>query len=296
MTQNGIEQDDGYSSVSRAFPATRISFFYTSHAAKARITGLYRLLAIVEQCLYRASDHQVSIAKLTWWLDELYAARSGGGSHPLSLQLKSCGALDAWPEPLLKRLFTLALYRVDAAALSTEIELLDLCEAMGSVHLELECALLDYVVPNGAEIKQLNTVNGLMQLMRESFWATQASFYWVPLVLCAMLNLQRQQIVEDVTESGRLWVPVIAQIILGRFDCAASGAVSVKGISSSWSRDNQHWLIFSFLQQRQLQRMTQGFGKPDSAANVVGLISRIRFLDGWAAWRIARQLQSGKKG
>lgn len=294
MTHYGFKQDDDHNAVSRAFPATRISFLYVSDPAKVRITGLYRLLATVEQCLYRASDNQVARAKLVWWLEELRAATYGNGTHPLSLQLRSCGALDAWPEALLTSLFTLALYRVDAAALGTEIELLNLCEAIGSTHLELECALLGHAVPDEPTIKQLSAVNGQIQLLRESFWAKEASFYWVPLTLCAKLNLQRQQINKDsVTKSGCSWIGAVTNLVLEK-PHPVPGSSAMEGILGDWSRHNLHWLLFSFLQQRQLQRVAKISGFPRSASNVASLISQIEFLDSWATWRIARQLQTGK--
>jgi len=263
---------------------------------KARLAPFYSLLATIEQCLYGASDKQVSRAKLSWWLEELHTARNGAGTHPLSHQLTNCGALNAWSESSLKHLFELALYRVDADGLGTESELLGLCEAMGAIHLELESALCDKAVPNHCIIKQLTAVNGQMQLMRESFWAKQASFYWVPLTLCAQLNLQRQTISDNSgNDSSHQWIPAISQLTLGNPDPKENGIKDLKAESIACLRDSQHWLIFSFLQQRQLHRLAQYPGRTGFVGNVASMISQVNFLDGWASWRIARRLNKGKR-
>jgi phytoene/squalene synthetase len=276
-------------------PANRLSFLYVSHTVRARLAGLYSLLATVEQCLYRASDKEVSRAKLIWWLEELLAAGNGAGSHPLSHQLTSCGALKAWPESSLKHLFELALHRVNAEGLGTESELLDLCEALGAIHLELEYALYDQAVPKHCTIKQLSVANGQMQLLRECFWAKQANFYWVPLTLCAQLNLQRQQISNDSGSSlSHQWIPAIAQLSLGNLDSEGDAITELNAGSIASARDNQHWLIFSFLQQRQLVRITQYLKGSDMVRNVASMISQVNILDGWASWRFARQLNRGK--
>lgn len=291
MSRKGLRQIDISSLVYRNFPATRLSFLYANHHAKSRLAGLYDLLATVEECLYQASDHQVSRAKLNWWLEELHAARKGTGTHPLSVRLATSGALKMWPEYLLKRFFSLALYRVDAGGLSTEVELLDLSEAIGSIHLELECALHDQPVSSHSTIKQLAAANGQMQLLRESLWAKQPSYYWVPLTVCAQLNLKRQQMADNSgAKPSHLWIAEIAQLTLGNCKLEGSGSALAKRLTMVRSYVNPHWLIFSFLQQRQLQRILKCLDKTGPAEKLVDQVSQLRFLDSWASWQLARLL------
>ncbi len=285
-------QDELERLVSRNISATRISFSYVEDEATAANLSLYGLLATIEQCVYGASDRQVSMAKLSWWLQELELACNGRGSHPLSGLLLSSGVLGAWPQQLLVKLIDLAMQRVNAQGLNTESELRSLCESMGKIHLHLESSINGLDVPDSPSIRSWAAMNGQMQLLRETFWSPRANFYWVPLTACARLSLERRDIAERVAMGVDHQLTEVFFSSIFEPDCPQFMVYpEEEEVPEGWARANRHWLIFSLLQQRQFRRISHwGFAGGPAIKDISGQLRKLRFTDGWAAWRLARQL------
>jgi len=273
----------------RNFPALRISLPYSSKTLRPRLQALYSLLATIEESLFQASDSAVSTAKLSWWYEELKRARSGQGNHPLALQLHSSGCLAAWPDALVERLFKLAIQRIDAPGINDTSELLELCESLGTIQLELETFLQNDSPAVQGVIRNLASINGLQQLFRESFNARRASYYWVPLTECARLSVERSEMTEN--RSGE----ALRLIFISMIDCVVGqhkkpvNFMSMNVLPQSWASENRHWLVFSSLQQRQLLRMRQGMTTFKFSRNSIRLLHEFTVSDSLHAWRLARQ-------
>lgn len=285
-------QDEWAELIHRNYPILRISLAYARQDLRPKLRALYGLLGTIQECLYHASDPVVSNAKLAWWHEELQQAKGGKGNHPLSLQLDSSGALSAWPSALLEDVFNLAGERVEAAAVNDEIGLLQLCESLGLIHLELEAALHQVPVPDQRVIRQLAASNGLMQLFRESFKARHASYYWVPLSVCARLGIERQQIAQDPFRAE------ICQV----FNDISIGVLDRKGMSQNpdflaelpltWGVRCRHWLLQSLLQQRQLSRLHRELAKSGSSGDIKRCLHQVCMSDSWFVWQTARLLNA----
>lgn len=284
-------QDDGQALIFRNYPALQLSLHYCDPADKARIIALYRLLATVEESLHRASDPVVSRAKLGWWLKELLNADRTGGVHPLISELQTSGALRSWSEALIARLFALAVSRIDSVGLNNENSLKEHCTSIGLLHLELELALLDSRLPEHAVVQHWASINGLMQLIRESFNAKKPSYYWLPLTLCAQFDIERQQVADQPSAelSSRLFscITEIADSWLNQTDGCPD---QLHNLPMSWLSKNRHWLLLSSLQQRQLRRLRLELAKPCIKVESLKALQRMDLGDGWCAWRLARQI------
>ncbi len=278
--------------ISRNYPVLRISLPYCDRAHESKLQALYGLLATIEESLYRASDPVVSNAKLTWWFEELQQARRGDGNHPIALQLQSSGVFAAWPEDLIERLFSLAIRRTDPPGITDEHSLLEFCESMGMIQLQLESALQNGSVPDRKMIRLSASINGLMQLFRESFKARHATYYWVPLVECARLGAERQKIVEDPSDikSREVFIGIIDGVLDHQDN--ALNFPPWQELPRAWATSNRHWLVFSLLQQRQLLRLRRDLAQQGHSGDNAALLRRIRLSDGWYAWRAARRLNA----
>ena len=232
------------------------------------------------------------MAKLSWWLQELQLACNGRGNHPLSGLLRSSGVLGAWPQQLLVKLIDLAMQRVNAQGLKTELELRSLCESMGMIHLHLESSINGLNVPDSPSIRSWAALNGQMQLLRETFWSPLADFYWVPLTACARLSLERRNIAERVVRGVDHQLTQTICNSIFEPDCPLFMVDPEEGeVPEGWARANRHWLIFSLLQQRQFRRISHsGFARGLASKNFRSQLRQVKFTDGWAAWRLARQL------
>lgn len=282
--------------IDRNFPAMQLSMFYCDPADKVKILAMYGLLATVEESLYRASDPVVSRAKLGWWLEELHHAESTGGVHALTGQLQNCGVLGAWPAALISRLFALAMSRIDASGLNNEKSLEKLCTSMGLIQLELESALHGLPVPDHALLQQWAAINGLVQLFRESLKAKNPSYFWLPLNLCAQVDIERQQVAAQTTsEKSRSLFARIIELTSGWQAGKKDRVKQLQSLPTPWVSKNRHWLILSSLQQRQLSRLKLGLAKPDLEVLDFKALQGIGIGDGWCAWRMARLLGLGKQ-
>jgi hypothetical protein len=131
-----------------------------------------------------------------------------------------------------------------------------------------------------------------MQLLRETFWSPQTNFYWVPLMVCARLNLERRNIAEGVAHGvdRQLKEAIINSLFKPEYPPSLIDPEEGE-LPEDWELANRHWLIFSLLQQRQLQRFSHfGFGPGLAKKDIRSQLGQLRFTDGWAAWRLARQL------
>jgi len=296
ITGTSVMQDECVDLSSRNFPMLRLSLAYASQGMRPKLLALYALLSTVEECLYCASDPVVSKAKLYWWREELEQARHGRGSHPLSLSLQSSGVLAVWPDALTERLFGLALQRTEAETLNDESILQQFCETLGWLHLEMEVALQNAGVPDQKVIRQLAASNGLMQLFRESFKASQATYYWVPLSDCARLGIERLQVAADPfqTEVREVFHDITQRILEENI---LRNLASLSRLPSSWAVSCRHWLLLSLLQQRHLLLLQSDLVSPIFTGNSRKLLQQVRLGDGWFAWRAARHLNAaGKAG
>jgi len=275
--------------IDRNFPALRISLPYSTKILRPKLQALYSLLTTIEESLFQASDPAVSTAKLSWWYEELKRTRSGQGNHPLSLQLHSSGALAAWPDALLERLFKLAIQRIDAPGVNDTSGLLELCKSLGTIQLELETSLQHGSPADQEVIWNLASINGLLQLFRESFNARRASYYWVPLTECARLGVDRSEMTENPSgEALRLIFISMVDRIVGQLSQPVNVA-SMRALPQPWASENRHWLVLSSLQQRQLLRLRLGMTQFKNSLNTIGLLNKISVSDGWHAWRLARR-------
>ncbi|MDZ4728582.1 MAG: hypothetical protein SH820_01390 [Xanthomonadales bacterium] len=284
-------QDDEQDLIFRNYPALLLSLHYCDPADKARIIAMYGLLATVEESLHRASDPVVSRAKLGWWLQELRNVGRTEGVHSLISELQTSGVLSIWPEALITRLFALAMSRINSVGLNNENSLKEHCTSIGLLHLELELALHDSPLPEHALVQHWASINGLMQLIRESFNAKKPSYYWLPLTLCAQFGIERQQVADQPSAelSGRLFsrIAEIADSWLNPIDGSPD---HLHNLPMSWLSKNRHWLVLSSLQQRQLRRLRVELAKPGLKVENLKALQRMDLGDGWCAWRLARQL------
>ncbi len=288
-------QDECSELIDRNYPMLRISLAYANQELRPKLLALYGLLGTIEQCLYHASDPVVSNAKLAWWHEELRQAKGGKGNHPLSLQLNSSGALAAWPEALLERVFNLATERVEALAVNDASGLQLLCESLGLIHLELEAALQQVPVPDQKVIRQLATSNGLMQLFRESFKASHTTYYWVPLGDCARLGIERLQIAQNSfrTEIRQVFIDITIRILDQKR--VLQNFALLTELPPTWAARCRHWLLLSLLHQRQLLLLQSDLAKPGLTGDIKRCLQQVRMSDSWFAWHSARLLNATGK-
>lgn len=285
-------QADIQALIDRNFPAMQLSVHYCDPADKAKILALYGLLATVEESLYRASDPVVSRAKLGWWLEELHHAGNTGGAHALTGQLQKSGALGAWSEGLISRLFSLAMSRIDASGLSNEESLRKLCLSAGLIQLELESALHSLPVPSHTLVQHWATINGLVQLFRESLKAKNPSYFWLPLNLCAQAGIERQHVADQTSsEMSRHLFARIIEIASGWHTGSGDRGKQLQSLPKPWASKNRHWLILSSLQHRQLSRLKLELARPGLEAGNFKALQGMGVGDGWCAWRLARLLR-----
>ncbi len=285
--------DEGYERVIRNYPMMRISLQYCDPALKARLTAMYGLLASLEDCIIRASDPAISRAKLSWWYDELQQARTRPGNHPVTVSLQGSGALSCWTSNLIEKLLKLTLSRVDAPGLNDEEALRTLCEAIGMLQLELEASLYDGSSPDLAGTQRGATIDGFMQILRESFLAKLASFYWVPLTHTAHSGLARSQIASNRagTESRQIMISML-NLLMTWGDADSINRGNLRKIPPVWAACCRHWLILTVLQLRQLQRLKRNLEAAEFSGDITSELLTVKLGDGWTAWRTARQLSN----
>jgi len=285
-------QDEFGELISRNYPMLRISLAYASRPLRPKLLALYGLLSTVEESLYRASDPVVSIAKLTWWYEELQQAKRGHGNHPLSLHLQASGALVSWSDATIERMFELAISRVEAAGVNNENALQQLCESLGIIHLELEAALQNNSVPDGKILRYLATGNGLLQFFRESFKTSHPNYYWVPLSDCARRGIDRLQIAKNVfdTKARDVFYDITTRIL--DQNSMPQGDSLLTELSGSRADQCGHWLLLSLLQRRQLLLLQKELAMPRLTRQMSKLLQQARLGDAWFAWRMARQLKA----
>lgn len=292
MNREALWQAELHSLVNTNFPVTRISFSYLKGRARIRCQALFALLASIEKCHYGASDSRVTAAKLGWWAEELKLARMGGGTHPLSIQLHHLGMLQAWTEPMLARLFGMAMQRIEAPGLNSATELDDLCERMGLIHLELESAISGMAIHATDSVRFLATINGQLQLIRESLWSERSEFFWIPLSVCARLGLDRKEMSEGMIRGCSQGWSSMAAIMLGKQKNAFEpGKILAEDLPPGWVQKNLHWLLFSLLQERQLTRLAQEKVEGGESLSISRKLSQTRVSDAWVAWRMARNFK-----
>ena len=108
--------------------------------------------------------------------------------------------------------------------------------------------------------------------------------------------MERPDKIRDVSANvSHQWLPIVAQLALGSFNTLDSGPEQLDDSPAGWFQENDHWMIFSMLQQRQLNRLMRDSLKPGFDENAAGCMSKIGLFDGLAAWRLARQLKSRKR-
>jgi len=281
----------------RNYPTLRISLAYASQDQRPKLLALYGLLGAIEECLYQASDPVVSNAKLAWWHEELQQAKAGKGNHPLSQLMHSSGALSAWPSAFIGNVFNLAGERVEAAAVNDKSGLLQLCESMGLVHLELEAAVQQVPVQDQNVIRQLAGCNGLMQLFRESFKSRHATYYWVPLSDCARLGIERQQIAQYPFQAGTCQVLYDVSLCVVDQKRMSQNFDLLAELPPAWVSRCRHWLLQSLLQQRQLFRLQRGLARSGSSADMNRCLQQVGLTDSLFAWQAARLLNAiGEEG
>jgi len=278
-------------------PLLRVSLPYADGALRVRLIACYGLLANLEDCFLRASDPSVTRSKLGWWYEELRRCRSEQPSHPLTASLLDSGAIFRWSPSLMDRLFQLCLSRVDHPGLKDERELYELCQAIGSIHLELEANLSNRIPGVQAEVADSAGMAGFTQILRESYLAKLPNFYWIPLTLTADTGLTRSQI--GGLQAGKLAYEVMAGLV--RLPIRLSkvehhGGARPRHLDPALIAYSPHWCIHTMLQWRQLHRF---WGKLRAQARpeiVVGELRKLHLGDSWAAWMTARRIGRERKG
>jgi phytoene/squalene synthetase len=280
----------------RHYPALRLSLPYVAMPLRQKMLALYGLLANIEASVYRASDPVVTRARLAWWLQELQQARNDNANHPISKQLHSSGALEVLPEELLGRLVVSTEQRLDLASVGDDTNLKTLCEGLGLIQLELELALLGEVFSEFPGCREFAAMNGLVQLLRESFRSRQASYSWIPLTLCAQFEMNRKSLAanpgspeckalfQELAALGLSWVPVS-----GSWDSILK---QVPEPRFTW---NVHWLIMTNLQKRQLHRVSKGVQHERVSEGRAFAFEKPGILDAWSTWRLAHRINAWRK-
>jgi len=286
-------KDESQEFAIRHYPALRLSLPYVAEPLRHKLLALHGLLANIEDSVCRASDAIVSRARLAWWLEELQQARKNGGNHPISKSLHSSGALNQLPGELLGRLVVSAENRLDLAGIKNEASLKTLCMNLGMIQLEFERALQNDPDPEYSFAGQFAAMNGMVQLLRESFRSVQASYSWIPLSLCAQFELNRQSLSANPgsRESSALFFSLAE---LGLSWLPGSGAMDsiVNEIPKPWGARNMHWVIMTNLHSRQLQRIRKEAQRGGISTNNAGTFDKPGGFDAWSTWRLARHFNS----
>lgn len=287
--------DDGYERVVREYPLMRISLQYCEPVLKARLTAMYGLLLSLEDCITRASEPEISRAKLGWWYEELQQARTATGNHPVTIGLQTSGALSCWSPSLVDSWLQQTLSRVDAPGLNDDDSLRKLCEAIGMVHLELEASLYAGSPTGLTETLPGAVASGFMQILRESYLAKLASFYWVPLTFIAQSGISRSQIASNRTglESRRMLVDLLKRLDISSTPEPLTSRTS-QGVTATLASKGRHWLVLTTLQQRQLQRLKRKLEASEFSGEISVELHAAGMWDGWVAWRTARRLNPAK--
>jgi len=243
----------------------------------------------------KASDPIVSRARLAWWIEELQQARNNGGNHPISKSLHSSGALNQLPGELVGRLIVSAENRLDLAGIHNEASLKTLCMNLGMIQLEFEMALQNDPGAEYSCASQFAAMNGLVQLLRESFRSIQASYSWIPLSLCAQFELSRQSLAANPAsrESDALFFS-LAELGLSWLPGSGAKDSIVNEIPKPWGARNMHWVIMTNLHSQQLQRIRKGAQRGGISTDNAGAFDKPGGFDAWSTWRLARHFSSGR--
>jgi len=129
---------------------------------------------------------------------------------------------------------------------------------------------------------------GLLQLLRESAKGEYRAFWWLPLNLLARCGISRSEFVGAPAQD--LATDLIGMVYAGVLGVRPTEGSKedqdalAKGLGNPHIQRHRHWKVQSVLQARLLSRLKRIH--PQRHANE---LSKIRLVDAWCAWRVARE-------
>jgi phytoene/squalene synthetase len=269
--------------VLRIHPLFRVTHPFIPRKYSDSTLGLYALISALEEAVCSYTDESIPRAKLAWWRQELLGPQSSHSQHPIVKQLNQ-NRSNWWQfEENIVGLLDVTVERLEGNLPADVDSLKDLCERIGRYPMMLELGLAGDVGFELSELTVISTLNGLVQLMRESSRGQETAYWWVPLSLLARHQVTCSEL-RALRKSDHGKALYIELHTLYREWCDSDRSRSAHGATSRKPNKTQrHWQIHTAFHLRQLRESSAMY--PQS---IHKLFTQVRIGDVWFAWRNAR--------
>ncbi len=271
--------------VLRIHPVYKVTHFFVPRKISGSTLGLYALFSALEETVSYYTDESVPMAKLAWWRQELLGTQSSKSQHPIVRQLNQCRANWLQFEENIAGLLDTTVERLNDNLPPDLNSLKALCERVGRYSTLLELGLSGELNTVDSELRAINTLNGLVQLIRESSRGHTTAFWWVPLSLLARHHVTRSELNSSrKIDNGKALLADLPSIYQDWCDKETqqdeTGATERRA-----NKYQRHCRIHAAFHLRQLRESSVKY--PNELNK---LFSQVRVGDVWFAWRSARAI------
>jgi hypothetical protein len=260
----------------------RISHLFVPEQFADPLLALYALFASIDQISTAISEEQVARRKLDWWLCELQPLSIATSRHPVVRHLNNSGVAGTLSTQSIELLFSGAEARLNMQAPSNTQELRSLCELIYQPRIHMDYAACSGLKEALPDFRAASINGGLMELLWESSYRSERSFWWVPLHFLAHFGISRRELEQnpDSAIAQALFRQVFEENSRLNFEETAVLSKTPPGLPGEL-----HIRLLAALKLRQLDRLSKQ--RPSLYSVEMGVR---RVSDVFAAWRLTRML------
>jgi 15-cis-phytoene synthase len=264
-------------------PTRALVWLYTREPQRPVLAALSGIEAQIAASLAPGLEHAVAHARLAWWGEECLRAATGAAEHPLTQQLQGLfsgaarGALKG-----LRGFVDAATWDLANATFQTRRELSAYCERWSAALVE-PWAAFALGTGAGAELRAFGSALRELELLCALFKDARAGRVRIPLAELDAAGVAPEQLAQ------RPWSPALGALVQGQQQRARGAlALAANALPVGQQPALRALLVWAALARGHSRRAAAALPRNTLTGDHPAP------LDGWRAWRAARQADSGR--
>jgi 15-cis-phytoene synthase len=264
-------------------PTRALAWLYSPHAQRPLLAALTGIEREVTASLAPALEHDVAHARLAWWREECTRAVSGQGQHPLTRQLQGLFSGDAGQALQgLRGFVDAATWDLANATFETRRELSAYCERWSAAVVE-PIATFALGARGRPDVREFGRALHEAELMCALVPDARSGRVRIPLAELDAAKIAPEQLTQ------RPWTPQLSALVRATHQHArAELAASANALPAADQPPLRALLVWAALVSARSRRIVAALPQ------VMPTGDHHAPLDGWRAWRAARQADTGR--